>query len=504
MDKLTLKNAKPFFIFEMANNHMGSLEHGLHIIREIHKVCKDYPFVFGFKLQYRQLDTFIHPDYQDRFEFKYVKRFSETRLEKHEFKALIDEMKNLDFVTVCTPFDEASVDLIEEHDFDVIKIASCSCTDWPLVERIVRTDKSVIISTAGISWDDLDRVVSFFDHREKDFALMHCVAEYPTIANQLELNQIDVMQKRYPHVVVGYSTHEAPDNTVAVKLAVAKRARIFEKHVGVKTDQYALNDYSASPTQVLAWLNAAMQAYEMCGVTDERKPFSAREIDSLLSLRRGVFARRPLKKGEKIKDADIFFAIPTLKDQVTANEISKYIEFYADADISAKTPLLKSQVKKKDLRSQVYEILQDVKKILRESHVSTPPNVDLEVSHHYGIDLFPQYGITMATIVNREYCKKLIMILSGQTHPEQWHKVKEETFHVLHGNVWVNMDGQKKQLSRGDVVTIERGMKHSFGSDTGAVIEEISSTHACEDSFYTDPKIMQNTDRKTSLTYWFD
>lgn len=75
MNKMMLKKIKPFFIFEMANNHMGNLEHGLRIIREIHKVCKDYPFAFGFKLQYRQLDTFIHPDYKDRFEFKYVNRF---------------------------------------------------------------------------------------------------------------------------------------------------------------------------------------------------------------------------------------------------------------------------------------------------------------------------------------------------------------------------------------------------------------------------------------------
>lgn len=504
MDKLTLKSEKPFFIFEMANNHMGSLEHGLRVIRELHKACKDYPFSVGFKLQYRQLDTFIHPDYQKRFEFKYVKRFSETRLEKHEFKALKDEMKYLNFIAVCTPFDEASVDLVEEHDFDVIKIASCSCTDWPLVERIVKTDKPVIISTAGVGWDDLDRVVSFFDHREKDFALMHCVAEYPTLATQLELNQIDLLQKRYPHVVVGYSTHEVPDNMVAVQLAIAKGARIFEKHVGVETGNYALNDYSASPAQIVAWLDAAMQAYEMCGVKDERKAFSDREIESLISLRRGVFVKRAIGKGEKIKEADLFYAIPTLTDQVTANDLSKYVEYYAESDIAEKAPMLNSQVRKKDLRGQVYEILQDVKKILRESHVSIPPKVDLEVSHHYGIDHFPHYGITMATIVNREYCKKLIVILPGQAHPEQFHKIKEETFHVLHGNVWVNVDGQEKRISRGDVVIIERGMKHSFGSDTGAVIEEISSNHAGEDSYYTDSRIMQNTDRKTLLTYWFD
>jgi sialic acid synthase SpsE/quercetin dioxygenase-like cupin family protein len=504
MDKFTLKNIKPFFIFEMANNHMGSLMHGLKIIRDIHKACKDYPFKFGFKLQYRQLDTFIHPEFQERYEFKYVKRFSETALKKHEFKALKDEMSELDFLTVCTPFDEASVDLLEEHNFDIIKIASCSCTDWPLLERIIKTDKPAIISSAGISWDDLDRVVSFFDHREKDFALMHCVAEYPTITKQLELNQIDLMRRRYPHVMVGYSTHESPQNVEAVKLAVAKGANIFEKHVGIKTDQFPLNDYSASPAQITAWLDAALQAYDMCGVPDERKSVSDQELDSLLSLRRGVFVRRFFKKGEKIKQADMFFAIPTLPDQVTANDISKYVDFYAEEDIAEKKPLLNSQIRKKDLRGKVYEILRNVKKILRESNVSIPPKVDLEVSHHYGMDQFPHFGITMATIVNREYCKKLIVILPGQTHPEQFHKIKEETFHVLHGDVWVIIDGQEKNIKRGDVVVIERGMKHSFGSRTGAVIEEISSTHSGEDSFYTDLKIIQNTDRKTWLTYWFD
>lgn len=504
MNKRFVNGAKPLFVFEMANNHMGNLEHGLRIIREIRQVCKNYPFTFGFKLQYRHLDTFIHPDYQNRFEFKYVKRFSETRLSRDEFKVLIDEMKLLGFVTICTPFDETSVDRVEEHGIEIIKIASCSSTDWPLIERVVQTDKPVIISTAGVGWDDLDRVVSFFDHREKDFALMHCVAEYPTMAHQLELNQIDLMRTRYPRVMVGYSTHEAPEELDAVKLAVAKGARIFEKHVGVKTDQYVLNDYSASPGQISAWLSAAVQAFEMCGVPDERRPFSPQEMDSLLSLRRGVFAAKSFKKGERIRESDMFFAIPTIKDQLTANDISKYVEFYADADIGERVPLLFGQIRKKDLRGQVYEILQDVKKILHESHVSVPPKVDLEVSHHYGIDHFKRYGITMATIVNREYCKKLIVILPGQSHPEQYHNVKEETFHVLHGDVRVNLDGQEKQMKRGDVVVIERGMKHSFRSETGAVIEEISSTHSSNDSFYTDPEIMRNSDRKTLLTYWFD
>ena len=131
---------KPLFIFEMANNHMGSVEHGLRIIREVHDASAAFraAFQLGFKLQHRDLDTFIHPAYRERNDIKYVKRFRETRLGDAQFRALKAEMERLGFLTICTPFDEISVDRIEQHAMAVIKIASCSFTDWPLLERIAQ------------------------------------------------------------------------------------------------------------------------------------------------------------------------------------------------------------------------------------------------------------------------------------------------------------------------------------------------------------------------------
>ena len=60
---------------------------------------------------------------------------------------------------------------------------------------------------------------------------------------------------------------------------------------------------------------------------------------------------------------------------------------------------------------------------------------------------------------------------------------------MLHGEVDLSLDGNERVLSAGDVITIERGMQHDFGSRSGAVIEEISTTHYGEDSFYIDPVI---------------
>lgn len=490
------------FVFELANNHMGDVEHGIRVINEISAISKDFDFNFIFKLQYRELDTFIHPDYQGRMDIKYIKRFSETRLDRSQTKRLVDAIKANGLYAMCTPFDEASVDRIVEDGFDILKIASCSFTDWPLLEKIVTAKLPIIGSTAGIELHNIDNVVSFMRNRGKDFALMACVAQYPTANSDLQLNQIDLLLKRYPGIRIGYSTHEDPNETMPVAMAIAKGATLFEKHVGVPTDKYALNNYSANPDQVRAWLEAGKKAYAIAGAPDVRiEPLKA-ELDALVSLRRGVFAKRPIKKGERIKTDDVFFAIPTQEGHVTANDWSKYRHFYASADIAPNAPVLFSEVTAREVRSEILSIVERVKALLSEGNVVVPGEAELEISHHYGLEKFQQYGITMVTVVNRDYCKKLIAVLPGQNHPEQYHNKKEETFHVLHGELRLVLNGEEKTYHPGAVVTIEPGTRHAFDSPGGAVFEEISSTHHLDDSFYTDPAIAQNSDRKTFLRHW--
>jgi len=501
---MMLSSKKKIFIFDLANNHMGSVEHGLKIIRELKKAISNFDYLFAFKLQYRHLDTFIHPDYCERFDYKYVKRFNETRLSENDLKHLRDEAQSLGFITVCTPFDEPSVDLIEKHDFDIIKVASCSFTDWPLLERIVKTNKPIIASTAGATLDDIDRVVSFFQHRDKKFALMHCVAEYPTKNENLQLNQIDLLKQRYPEIMIGFSTHEAPEETDAIKIAIAKGASIFERHVGIATEDFQLNLYSSTPDQIKRWLDAAVKAERLCGVENQRYSPSQGEIQALKGLRRGVFAKREIKKGDIINSKNVFYAIPLQDNQLTANDMAKYIEYKATHTIKLKSPVKFDDVTITDHRKTVYEIIQDVKKLIHKSGVAVPGQSDLEISHHYGLNQFRQYGLTIITVINRDYCKKLLILLPGQFHPEQYHLKKEETFHILYGDLTVILNGKTKKCKPGDVIIVEPGVKHAFSSDKGAIIEEISSTHYVDDSYYTDPAINKNKNRKTFITYWLD
>jgi sialic acid synthase SpsE/quercetin dioxygenase-like cupin family protein len=482
---------KNLFVFEMANNHMGSLEHGLKIIKEFQEVSKkfDLNFNFGFKLQYRDLDTFIHPDFQGRMDIKYVKRFTETRLNEEDFKLLKEEIKKFDFISICTPFDEKSVDLIEKHDFDIIKIGSSSFTDWPLLERIAKTEKPIISSTAGASLEEIDMVVSFWE---------------PTSKENLELNQIDFLRERYPDVPIGYSTHEEPDNVNAIKIAIGKGATVFERHVGLKTDKYSLNDYSSTPEQINKWLLAAREAFIVCGVSNKRREISEKEKSDLRGLKRGVFAKRHIEKGEKIDLTNTFFAIPDIENQILANDFSKYMEFAANNEIETNKPVMFQDVDAKNLREKVLQIVKSVRQILIDSKISLPNKIEFELSHHYGIENFEQWGAVIISCINREYCKKLIIMLPGQKHPIHYHKKKEETFHVLYGDVTINLKGIEEEHKPGDIIVVERGVKHSFRSNNGAVFEEVSTTHYKNDSYYDDARILKNKNRKTEMTFWSD
>ena len=124
------------YIFEMANNHMGSVDHAKTIVDQFAKLSKKWKLTAGVKLQFRNLDTFIHPDFQERNDLKYVKRFNETKLSKEQFKEIVDYIKASGLLAITTPFDNESIPLTDELNIDVLKVASCSVDDWPLLNEL--------------------------------------------------------------------------------------------------------------------------------------------------------------------------------------------------------------------------------------------------------------------------------------------------------------------------------------------------------------------------------
>ncbi|MDD5269597.1 MAG: N-acetylneuraminate synthase family protein [Candidatus Omnitrophica bacterium] len=487
-------------IFEMANNHQGSLKHGLKIIDEMDKAWKDAGcgdrLKKAIKFQYRDIDSFIHPQYRDYAGNKHIKRFQDTRLTEVEFKKLADHAKKRGFINIATPFDEASLRLIRENKIEIVKVASCSACDWPLLEEISKLKKPVICSIAGADIKDVDNIVSFFVHRNTNFALMHCIGIYPALKQGLHMNRIDLLRYRYPFVPIGYSGHEEPGNLDAAKIAVSKGIKILERHVGVPTNTIKLNAYSLTPPQVTSWLGAIMDAKQMCGGAYEP---SNNEIASLGDLRRGVFAARDIKRGDKVLRKDVFFCMPYFKGKMHSGEFKAgYTAGRAYKKFVALDP-----VEQKGVSHIVYTAIHEAKALLYEARIFLKGDFSVEISHHYGIERFRDYGALIITVLNREYCKKLLVMVAGQKHPSHFHKQKEESFHILHGDLVLVMGGVKKHLGSGDIITLKKGEWHSFTTKGGVVFEEVSTTHYKDDSFYDDERICSESHmRKTPIQRW--
>ena len=116
-----------FYIFEMANNHQGSVEHAKKIIDEFSQLAKECKINAAVKLQFRQLDTFIHKDFKQS-DLKFVKRFRSTRLSKDQFSDIVDYIRKSGLIPMATPFDNESLQWFEDLNIPVVKVA-CD-RDW--------------------------------------------------------------------------------------------------------------------------------------------------------------------------------------------------------------------------------------------------------------------------------------------------------------------------------------------------------------------------------------
>lgn len=312
------------FVLELANNHLGSLERGLKIITDYGRVVRFNNMRAAIKLQIRDVDNFVHKDFKERVDIRYIKKTIDTRLSKDDFTIMVDAIRKNGCIPMATPFDERSVDLCCELGIQILKLASSDLNDWFLIEKIGQTRKPVIVSTGGSSLKDTDDLVLFFDHRNIPLAINHCVSLYPTEDRYLELNQIDFLRERYPNHIIGFSTHEYHDWIYSIVIAYAKGARTFERHIDINSDGAKVSPYCSLPEQADTWFKAFKKAKEMCGApgTQKRIPLKA-EVEYLDSLVRGVYAKRDLPEGHILDDRDVFLAVPLQKGQISCRELMR-------------------------------------------------------------------------------------------------------------------------------------------------------------------------------------
>jgi N-acetylneuraminate synthase len=312
------------FVLELANNHWGNVERGKKIITDFSRIVRFNNIKSAIKFQFRDVDNFVHKDFINRDDIRYINKTLATKMSYKDYAFLVDCVKKSGCIPMATPFDESSVDMCSKLDIQIIKIASSDITDWILIEKIATTRKPVIVSTGGSSLKDINDLVKFFESRSIPLAINHCISLYPTEKENLELNQIDFLKNRYPKHVIGFSTHEYNEDIESgMLIAYAKGARTFERHIDIKYDDgKKVSPYCSLPEDLDGWIVAYKKAVSMCGFSGDIKRIpSKKEIEYLDALVRGVYAKRNLKAGEVITENDVYLSIPLQKGQISCREL---------------------------------------------------------------------------------------------------------------------------------------------------------------------------------------
>lgn len=134
-------------------------------------------------------------------------------------------------------------------------------------------------------------------------------------------------------------------------------------------------------------------------------------------------------------------------------------------------------------------IVKNIKDLLKESHVVLPKKGEAKLYHHKGIENFMSVGALFISVIQHDYCKFIVVMLKGQAYPSHYHRIKDETYFILHGDLKVIIEDETTSIHRGDIINVPRRFTHSFSTKNGCVFEEISTAYLNRDSVYEDKDI---------------
>ncbi len=270
------------FVLEMANNHWGNVDRGLRIVRDFGRVVRFNNMKAAIKLQFRDVDSFIHKDFINRTDVRYIKKTLETKMAKSDFARLVQAIRQNGCIPAATPFDERSVDLCLELGIKLIKLASSDVNDWVLIEKVAKTRLPVMASLGGSSLKDTEDLVTFFANRHIPLAINHCVSLYPTEDHELELNQIDFLRRRFPKQTVRLLDARVPrlDFVDADRLRQGG-AHLRAAHRRRDGRRPRFSRTARLPWHIDAWFRAFKKAKAMCGTPGTQKRIPSEPRDRL-------------------------------------------------------------------------------------------------------------------------------------------------------------------------------------------------------------------------------
>ena len=333
----------PFFVAEISANHNGSLLHAKKLI----KIAKKYG-ADAVKLQTYTPDTLTikceKPDFKIRGGLWSGKTLwdlyakAQTPFEWH--KELFDYAKKLKIICFSTPFDESAVDLLESLNCPFYKVASFEMNHIPLIKKIARTRKPIIISTGMAKLKEID--LAFKTAKKngaKEIFLLYCVSNYPSKISDFNFNNIRILKERY-NCKVGFSDHSTDNKVVAA--AIAAGAQIIEKHIALQGQKKGFDlAFSLKGKEIKDYKQVIKETSLMMG---KEYFFRNKSENHSLKFRRSVYAVADIKIGEKFTKKNIRVIRPGFGIKPFYYE--KLINKTSPFDIKRETPLKKLLLKK--------------------------------------------------------------------------------------------------------------------------------------------------------------
>lgn len=326
----------PYIVAELSANHNGSLERAMQIIASAKAMGAD-----AIKLQTYTPDSITMDADGTEFQIKgglwdgyslhelYAK--AQTPFEWH--KALFDKGREVGITVFSSPFDERAIDLLIELDAPAFKVASFEAIDLPLISRLAKTGKPLMISTGMASLEEISEAVDTARNSGcSELVLLHCISGYPTPIEEANLRTIPDLAERF-EAVIGLSDHTM--GTTASVAAVVLGAGLIEKHYTLDRSDGGLDAvFSMEPDELQrlciearnAWLSLGTAGYDI-------KPSE----QANLKFRRSLYVVQDVAAGEEFSAENVRSIRPGLG--LPPKEIGAVLGRKASRSIKRGTPL---------------------------------------------------------------------------------------------------------------------------------------------------------------------